>query len=329
MTHATMAPINNHCAVCSEPGKLCGSCENIYYCGPVCQKDDWKVHKLLCRSFKAAREPPGPNMMRVITFPFEASKPEFRWMPIRPGKVQCPVVGNYFDPSFGSTKHAQTNAMGFPQDPKTGKKLALRITVRVRDTSMFDGASLNRAVNHLCDGTTHQLFKGPALAYGTGVGSEDGKHVNLDTTHLNVLKDWLVIGFCVNKNQEAYLARYNEENTMFGSGIPKDCANEMSTELRKKGENPPTFHPQDFDTPEFLQWYEDLEQFKQKWVAKKQAEQVANGIRVPVKFPHPIGEEELAWRTEMRMSGRMLNHDIMMHIMKDSAARICGAVRDR
>jgi hypothetical protein len=116
---------------------------------------------------------------------------------------------------------------------------------------------------------------------------------------------------------------------MFGSGIPKDCANEMSSELRKKGEKPPTFHPQDFDTPEFLQWYEDLEQFKQKWVVKKQAEQVVNGIRVPVKFPHPIGEEELAWRTEMRMSGRMLNHDIMMHIMKDSAARICGAVRDR
>ncbi|THX62731.1 hypothetical protein D6D05_10508 [Aureobasidium pullulans] len=297
-----MAPINNHCAVCSEPGKLCGSCENIYYCGPVCQKDDWRVHKLLCRSFKAAREPPGPNVMRVIAFPFEGSKPEFRWMPIRPGKVQCPVVGNYFDPSFGSTKHAQTNAMSFPQDPKTGKKLALRITVR--------------------------LFKGPALAYGTGVRSEDGKHVNLDTTHLNVLKDWLVIGFCVNKNQEAYLARYNEENTMFGSGIPKDCANEMSSELRKKGEKPPTFHPQDFDTPEFLQWYEDLEQFKQKWVVKKQAEQVVNGIRVPVKFPHPIGEEELAWRTEMRMSGRMLNHDIMMHIMKDSAARICGAARE-
>ncbi|CAC9891667.1 unnamed protein product [Aureobasidium pullulans] len=320
-----MAPINKQCAVCSEPGKLCGSCENIHYCGPVCQKADWKVHKLLCRSFKAARDPPGPDMMRVIAFPFHSAKPEFLWMPIRPGKFQRPIVGTYFD----SNINLATDTHSFAIEPSTGKKLPLRVAIQTRDTASSDGSLLNRAIYHLTGGTTYQQFAGPVLAYGRGIEGEKDKHVNLDTTHLNVIKDWFTIGFHVNKNEKAYLERYDEETEMFGAGISKECADDFEKELLANNETSPTFTPQDFNNPAFFEWYEKVEQFKQKWVAKKQAEQVANGIRVPVKFPHPIGEEELAWRTEMRMSGRVLNHDIMMHIMKDSAARICGAVRDR
>ncbi|THW89295.1 hypothetical protein D6D17_08769 [Aureobasidium pullulans] len=227
-----MAPTNKQCAVCSEPGKLCGSCENIHYCGPVCQKADWKVHKLLCRSFKAARDPPGPDMMRVIAFPFHNAKPEFLWMPIRPGKFQRPIVGTYFD----SNINLATDTHSFAIEPSTGKKLPLRVAIQTRDTASSDGSLLNRAIYHLTGGSTYQQFAGPVLAYGRGIESEKDKHVNLDTTHLNVIKDWFTIGFHVNKNEKAYLERYDEETEMFGAGIKEKGKDDFEKELQANTE---------------------------------------------------------------------------------------------
>ena len=33
-------------------GKLCGSCQVLRYCGPACQKADWRGHKAACRELQ-------------------------------------------------------------------------------------------------------------------------------------------------------------------------------------------------------------------------------------------------------------------------------------
>ncbi|KAF9445845.1 hypothetical protein P691DRAFT_777271 [Macrolepiota fuliginosa MF-IS2] len=39
------------CALCGEPGSSrCNGCKSIQYCSEGCQKEDWKVHKTLCRA---------------------------------------------------------------------------------------------------------------------------------------------------------------------------------------------------------------------------------------------------------------------------------------
>lgn len=45
-------PELRRCFVCRKKGnpklKTCTKCQKVRYCGPVCQKRDWKVHKLRC-----------------------------------------------------------------------------------------------------------------------------------------------------------------------------------------------------------------------------------------------------------------------------------------
>ena len=42
------------CMACGGPGKpkllLCGKCKKAKYCSPACNRSDWKVHKLVCRT---------------------------------------------------------------------------------------------------------------------------------------------------------------------------------------------------------------------------------------------------------------------------------------
>ncbi len=40
---------DGQCSVCSKEGsKRCSRCKVVYYCGRVCQKKDWKIHKKVC-----------------------------------------------------------------------------------------------------------------------------------------------------------------------------------------------------------------------------------------------------------------------------------------
>ena len=41
------------CAFCSDRGhklKRCGGCNDVYYCGPLCQTFDWPRHRIVCLS---------------------------------------------------------------------------------------------------------------------------------------------------------------------------------------------------------------------------------------------------------------------------------------
>ncbi|KAJ3225093.1 hypothetical protein HK099_007380 [Clydaea vesicula] len=44
--------VNAKCRVCNKKAKfMCSSCttQQIFYCSEVCQTDDWKEHKNVCR----------------------------------------------------------------------------------------------------------------------------------------------------------------------------------------------------------------------------------------------------------------------------------------
>ena len=41
------------CAFCKDDArklKRCGACNDVYYCGPLCQAFDWPRHRIVCRS---------------------------------------------------------------------------------------------------------------------------------------------------------------------------------------------------------------------------------------------------------------------------------------
>ncbi|KAK6001901.1 hypothetical protein QM012_002391 [Aureobasidium pullulans] len=231
-----MLPVGNQCAVCSEPGKLCAGCKNIRYCGVECQQADWKVHKLLCRTFNDARDAPSPNMVRVIEFPVNETKPKFRWMPIDFDLFCRPLEGDFFGPDKPVPSIQSINA-----HPKTGKLLPLTITFMFRDNLLKDGSLPNKSVYNFTNGRPLNDARGPVLFYGSipEVEAEAGWKifdcVDLDTIRLNVIKDWLTLGTDAAPERRAYQERNSAEATA-AAVANRDSALET---LRKRLEEMP------------------------------------------------------------------------------------------
>jgi hypothetical protein len=72
----------NICAMCPRYGERCSGCKNVYYCCRSHQKDDWPVHKLVCKKFalRGSRSPDWP--LWVLHFPVDRSEPEFKLLQI-------------------------------------------------------------------------------------------------------------------------------------------------------------------------------------------------------------------------------------------------------
>lgn len=52
--------------------------------------------------------------------------------------------------------------------------------------------------------------------------------------------------------------------------------------------------------------------YKQEWVVKKQKEEIASGAKSVNDFPAAMSAEEEAWRSEMRVSGRVVGLDVVL-----------------
>jgi hypothetical protein len=59
----------------------CGGCKELHYCSKVCQKYDWPIHKLVCKTLKdfSPENRPG-NYKRAILFPQDGEQPHFFWL---------------------------------------------------------------------------------------------------------------------------------------------------------------------------------------------------------------------------------------------------------
>jgi hypothetical protein len=89
-------PSDSLCAICDQPGiNACAGCHSIRYCSKLCQKTDWPLHKLLCKTYAdfsdTSRPPDIYNLAtyppeiyhlyrRAIYFPESGDRPRFIWM---------------------------------------------------------------------------------------------------------------------------------------------------------------------------------------------------------------------------------------------------------
>mmetsp|Transcript_70802 Transcript_70802/g.207462 ORF Transcript_70802/g.207462 Transcript_70802/m.207462 type:complete len:343 (-) Transcript_70802:229-1257(-) len=85
------------CHVCGKPGQArCSRCQTVTYCGPECQRSDWKRHKADCsasrgRTASAAQPPPSAAKAEA-----ESARPSFA--PEAP-KIPTPLSGVPGDPA--------------------------------------------------------------------------------------------------------------------------------------------------------------------------------------------------------------------------------------
>lgn len=74
--------VKSLCAMCRLPGSLaCAGCNSIKYSSKACQKGDWLVHKLVCKTFKDFLiTRPTSEHDSAIYFPADEDSPRFVWL---------------------------------------------------------------------------------------------------------------------------------------------------------------------------------------------------------------------------------------------------------
>ncbi|KAB8298732.1 hypothetical protein EYC80_000907 [Monilinia laxa] len=77
------------CASCNEDDakKMCAGCKTISYCKEQCQKNDWKLHKLVCKPYvQFINNVPRPKKQNEVSFklamflPVDENHPKFFWL---------------------------------------------------------------------------------------------------------------------------------------------------------------------------------------------------------------------------------------------------------
>jgi hypothetical protein len=71
------------CTMCHRAGTMrCGGCKELHYCSKMCQKNDWPIHKLICKTLKdfSPENRPGSDYKRAILFPQDGEQPHFFWL---------------------------------------------------------------------------------------------------------------------------------------------------------------------------------------------------------------------------------------------------------
>jgi hypothetical protein len=80
-------PVDSLCTMCDKQGaNACSSCHSIRYCSKLCQKTDWPLHKLLCKTYQDFDDKERPKShdncvyKRGIHFPEHDETPRFVWV---------------------------------------------------------------------------------------------------------------------------------------------------------------------------------------------------------------------------------------------------------
>ncbi|CAD0030985.1 unnamed protein product [Aureobasidium pullulans] len=213
--------MNTNCVVCPPPAstysdsgirykshatKSCSGCNDIHYCSRTHQKDDWKIHRLICKKLGEAGERPSSNMRRVLFFPVDGTQPEFRWAPVevrdqngrnRPG--ECPIWE-------GTDLYADAEEHIYGCNPSCNDGTLFyhisschNIVISALGKRDPENAAVNKCVEQLTGGkVTH--IKGDAIAFGvsnynhTQNTTQDppSQCIDMSTASLTLIKSFLV-----------------------------------------------------------------------------------------------------------------------------------------
>ncbi|KAF2878598.1 hypothetical protein BDV95DRAFT_479395, partial [Massariosphaeria phaeospora] len=169
------------CEECDNPGTVrCSGCRESHYCSKGCQRKGWKLHKILCTTFKdfqdrrAAREP-GEIWTRAIYFHPEEEQSRFVWMRSQHGRHNG---RRWLKPEsyelFANTENEAMEAHDlssaeFFRNEVRDRDLNHTFFLRYRDDFLSDGSKANGAIRNVVKNTGYlHDWRGPVVAYGTG-----------------------------------------------------------------------------------------------------------------------------------------------------------------
>lgn len=213
------------CTMCGKPApNLCKQCHSSPYCSRACQRADWPVHTLLCRSFSNFKTPPLATSKRGIFFPVDATVPQLVW-------VKCEwLVDEDDDIRFQS--HNKTEFLGDGMTDRVMVQLNKTrtrtrkdlLTLYVREAGSVDGSLLNRCVIAVAgERYVNFAWLGPLLVVRSrGLTLGDSELVDVDMVDFRDAVDLL----CSYPNVNIHLTE--PEATWEVQGVRINCIGEIN-----------------------------------------------------------------------------------------------------
>jgi hypothetical protein len=221
------------CSICSQQASnVCQSCHCSRYCSKDCQKLDWPSHKLICKAFKDASDPPSPDHYRGVFFDVRGPKPTFVWLH-QTILEEHDAIGARFTIRIGYDKVPGCTTPPFDQ----GKQLEymysltknwvldrthtpIEVLGRLGPRDADDGlrrltGPLNNSVTKI-DPELIEFIAGPLLFYG--------KLHHLDTTSFRHIVDKLRVSY-----GETFAGSLGSGNV---DGVRINCVGDVSVSLR-------------------------------------------------------------------------------------------------
>ncbi|MCJ1282043.1 hypothetical protein MMC26_001366 [Xylographa opegraphella] len=145
----------------------------MWYCSRACQKEDWKVHKLLCSTFAAFETPQEYSHKRAILFQQDAEHPQFVW-------IETGRTDEGYDMELKKLLHlpgeqSETTASDLVKLNRINlsrqRPLRHNITLMCRDDFFKDGSIPNKSIIGSTKGMMKYDWRGPILAVAQEVNS--------------------------------------------------------------------------------------------------------------------------------------------------------------
>ncbi|KAF2445898.1 hypothetical protein P171DRAFT_431282 [Karstenula rhodostoma CBS 690.94] len=163
---------NQTCIICNgSNAKSCSSCHSISYCSQKCQKDDWSLHKTLCKTFTTLPPRPSPSHKLAILFPVDSKDPQLIWIECKrrvddedgvewesPDTQNLLAIEN-LDPKYGNPREFKK----ITRSKLRGFNLSHTVEVIVRETGLIDGSTSNVCVQHTTKGRMTHDWSGPLV----------------------------------------------------------------------------------------------------------------------------------------------------------------------
>jgi hypothetical protein len=128
------------CFRCNKPGtKRCSTCSDARYCSTDCQKQDRKLHKLICKSFANLPERTNPKHFQAILFSYDEVSPRFVWLKQDGEKYW------HFDREDIIGK-CRTRALDFDGYKPLRRRLDHGIAIWYSDDFLVDGSLINESL---------------------------------------------------------------------------------------------------------------------------------------------------------------------------------------
>ncbi|KAF2427808.1 hypothetical protein EJ08DRAFT_699344 [Tothia fuscella] len=185
------------CAICEKHAAetKCASCKQIHYCSRECQKEDWSLHKKVCKIFENFdhSSKPGDNYVLTLFFPVDDDKPRLVW---HLTELTCEetCLDYDFTKELLNVSSCEQSTMAvfnthMEWDAELEDEVKVSETIRAwhRPCYLVDGSLLNQCIFNM---VPNHYYRGPFLVHHSAGIDESILRDITPTDFCRVMKDF-------------------------------------------------------------------------------------------------------------------------------------------